>query len=85
MPHQGTLEEMLLKRQQAQQAASGLPPGLPLPTLPQQMTPQERAIFTKDTGIAPNPNARDIQLPADLMSLEELLRRAAQIPTEMPR
>ena len=70
---QGLLE-MLMGRNAQQQATAGA--GLPQ----NQMTPQERAIFTKDTGIAPNPQARDIRLNPEQMLLEELLKRAAAIP-----
>lgn len=38
-----------------------------------EMNPADRAQFTQDTGIAPNPGAMDTHLPG---SIDELLKRA---------
>ena len=81
MPDQNeTLINQLMQRNKIMAGTTGQQPPqqIPLPTpVPQperlQMSPTERELFLRQTGMKPNPAAQDIYLKP---SLEDLLKRA---------
>ena len=76
MPDQNEqLINQLIQRNQILGTIGGQQPvQLPVPaSQSDQMSTAERELFTRQTGIKPNPAARDIHLPT---SIEELLKRA---------
>lgn len=84
MPDQNeALINQLMQRNQIMAGTTGqqqpvqMPISLPVPQQVEpprlQMSPAERELFMRQTGIKSNPSARDINLP---VSLEELMKRA---------